>query len=204
MPGIVEAHKGFIRHQELMEELNADVHKAYELLEENKESQYLRRCVVRALFSYIEAYIECIKIELRSVVRVGNLLDSLSDVEKEVLGSLVVISRTEQDKFFSLAVNVKKTFKLAIKLWKIENFQIDTGGLDFQDFLKAINARNKLTHPKNFYDIEVTDYDMHCHTVAGLWIKKEIERLIKAHLDVLLIGFSDEERERFFERHKEG
>jgi hypothetical protein len=71
MPGTPRIDKGLIRTHDLLQELRADIDIGYAKLEENRQSQYLRRCVVRAIFSYIEALIESIKVELRSNVRTG-------------------------------------------------------------------------------------------------------------------------------------
>ncbi len=184
MPGSAEIGQGFVRQHELIEQLRADVDKAYTLLEEDKSSQYLRRCVVRAVFSLTEAWIECVKWELRSSVRTGEFQGQLSPTEQEVLGSLHVIG-PRSDKFLTLDQNVKKTFRLAAKIWDLTNFKLDTGGADFQDFLRAKVARNRLTHPKTVYDIEVSDFDMHCHTIAGMWVQAETRRLFQSRTDAL-------------------
>lgn len=59
---------GVVRPFELIDALNSDLATAFKLLEEDRDSQYLRRSLVRALFSYVEAIIECVKVELRSTV----------------------------------------------------------------------------------------------------------------------------------------
>ncbi|MDP1566223.1 MAG: hypothetical protein Q8L91_08165, partial [Polaromonas sp.] len=73
MPGHprVDKGEGLIRTHDLLEVLRADIDAAYRALEPERDSQYLRRCVVRAIFSFIEAVVECVKVELRSTVRLG-------------------------------------------------------------------------------------------------------------------------------------
>jgi hypothetical protein len=191
MPGNprIDLGEGFVRQHELIEQLREDIDTAYRLLEKDRSSQYLRRCVVRAIFSFIEALIECVKWELRSSVRAGEFLGLLSAAEQEVLGSLHVIG-ARNDKFLSLDQNIKKTFRLATKIWQLTDFYLDTSGTDFQDFLRAKLARNRLTHPKTVYDIEVNDYDMSCHTIAGMWVQVEMLRLFEARIDSLAAGYS--------------
>lgn len=187
MPGQrSEKTDGFIRTHELLEELKSDIDRAYQTLENDKQSRYLRRCVVRAIFSYIEAIIECIKVKLRCSVRSELYTGTLTDTEVETLGPLAVIGAVEPGKFLPIDQNIKRTFKLAAKIWLLKDFQLRTGDEDFQDFLKAKSARNKLTHPRTFYDIEVTDYDMHCHTIAGMWLQLEFTRLMKLRLKSLI------------------
>ena len=184
MSGIPNLGEGFIRSHELLEELFKDINLAYQMLENDKQSQYLRRCVVRANFSFIEAMIEVIKVELRSTIRTVKYELKLTEKDKEVLGSTFIFN-SKQDKFLSLEINIKKTFKLATKIWEIKKFQLVTDTQDFQDFLAAKSARNKLTHPKSYYDIEVTDIDMHYYTPALFWLKTEFSRLFKARIDSL-------------------
>ena len=88
MPGIPQIGEGFVRQQELIEQLREDISSSYAALENDRSSQYLRRCVVRAVFSFIEAAIECIKWELRSTVRTGEFIGQLSDKERETLGKV--------------------------------------------------------------------------------------------------------------------
>lgn len=198
MPGSprIDLGEGFVRQQELIEQLREDIASAYGALEENKSSQYHRRCVVRSIFSFIEAVIESIKWELRSSMRLDEFEGQLSDQEKETLGSLHVVGRRD-DRFLPLDKNIKRTFRLAAKIWQLKTFCLNTDGEDFKDFLRAKFARNRLTHPKTVYDIEVTDSDMHCHTIAGMWVQAELVRLFKARITALAEGFPESEREQF-------
>jgi hypothetical protein len=200
MPGYprTDRGEGFIRSHDLLEVLRADIDAAYQALEENKGSQYLRRCVVRAIFSFIEAAIECVKVELRSTVRLGYYAENaLTTKEQETLGPLPVIG-AQPGKFLPLDQNIKRTFKLAVKVWALE-LHLSTHGEDFRDFLAAKSARNRLTHPRTFYDVEVTDHDMHCHTIAGMWVQNEFQRLFRARVQSLVHAMSTPDRQRLLE-----
>lgn len=201
MPGSprIDLGEGFVRPQELLQELRLDIDAAYEALEKDLESQYLRRCVVRAIFSFIEAVIEAIKVELRSTVRIHQFSGALTDKETETLGSLHIIG-PKQDKFLPLDQNIKRTFRLATKIWKLKGFKLATSGPDFQDFLSAKSARNRLTHPKTFYDIEVNDHDMHCHTIAGMWVQSEMKRLFEARIHALAEELPEQARKSFIKK----
>jgi hypothetical protein len=214
MPGYprIDKGEGLIRAYELLQELRADIDRAYATLENDKESQYLRRCVVRAIFSYIEALIECIKVELRSTVRFHQFAEMLGDKEAskltssigkltekdlETLGPIPVIGTANHGKFLPLDQNIKRTFRLAAKIWNLGDFRLTTDGEDFRDFLAAKNARNRLTHPRTLYDIEVTNDDMHCHTIAGMWAQSEFQRLFNARVRALTKDLSIEDRAAF-------
>ena len=191
MPSYPLIDKGLTRTHDLLEELSADLESACEQLETDRQSQYLRRCVVRAIFSYIEALIETIKVELRSTIRTGKYpKDLLSIKENETLGSLAIIG-APRGKFLSLEQNTKRTFKLAAKIWHLD-FKLATDDDEFQDFLAAKSARNCLTHPKTFYDIQVTDLDMHYHTSTGIWLEREFQRLFQMRIDKLKAGLPPE------------
>lgn len=194
MPSHPDRGEGFIRTHDLLEELRADIEAAYRTLEADRQSQYLRRCVVRAIFSFIEAAVECLKVELRSSVRLGYFPEEkLSDKDKETLGSLSIFSGKD-GKFLPLNCNIRRTFKLASKIWSLD-FKLRTDNEDFRDFVSAKSARNKLTHPRTFYDIQVTDEDMHCHTVAGWWMQQELQRLINSRIESLAKNLSGPDRE---------
>lgn len=192
----IDLGEGFIRQQELIEQLRKDVDDAYRTLENERSSQYLRRCVVRAVFSYVEALLECIKWELRSSVRTKCFEGILSEKEKETLGALHVIG-PRNDKFLPLDQNIKRTFRLAAKIWSLKGFRLNTSNEDFQDFLRAKSARNRLTHPKTVYDIQVTDYDMSCHTIAGMWVQSEFQRLMQTRVTTLVDELPEEVRGEF-------
>ena len=197
MPGHpqIKRGEGLIRSHDLLEALRADIDVAYATLEPDRSNQYLRRCLARAVFSFIEAVVECVKVELRSTVRTGLYPEtSLTPKERELLVSLAVVS-TPVGRFLPLDQNLKQTFKLAAKVWHL-NFRLASGGEDFKDFLSAKSARNRLTHPRTFYDIEVTDHDMHCYTIAGMWVQREFQRLYGARVDSLARAMSDSERQQ--------
>ena len=189
----IDKGEGFIRTHDLVEELQSDVGQAYETLENDRKSQYLRRCVVRAIFSFIEACIETIKVEVRSNIRTELFTPELTDKDKETLGSLHVIGNRKGDKQLPLDANIKRTFRLAAKVWGLDSYHLITGGEDFADFLSAKDARNRLTHPRTFYDIQVTDEDMHCHTIAYQWVLGEFSRLFRARVEDLAKSLSPED-----------
>jgi hypothetical protein len=202
MPGSprIDKGEGFIRSHDLLQALRSDIDAAYAALEGDKSSQYLRRCVVRAIFSYIDAIVECVKVELRSTVRTGGFSGALNEKEVETLGPLAIIGTSQPGKFLPLDSNVKRTFRLATKIWGLKSFRLKTGDQDFEDFLAAKSARNRLTHPRTFYDIEVNDYDMHCHTIAGMWMQNELKRLFDARIVALAEDLPEEDRMLFIQR----
>ena len=88
---------------------------------------------------------------------------------------------------------------MAAKIWQLQDFRLNIDGEDFQDFLRAKSARNRLIHPKTVYDIEVNDFDMHCHTSASMWVQAEFQRLFEARIAALAKYLPETEREKFIE-----
>jgi hypothetical protein len=197
MPAVPDSSKneGLVRSHELFEELQSDVFKAYELLNDDRSSQFLRRTVVRTIFSLIEGMAEIIKVELRSTLRVEGGSETLSDKELKILGGLSFVPRPEKQKFLPLEDNLKATFKLAAKIWRIDGLRLDCKGEGYRDFLIAKDARNCLTHPRKYYDIQVTDQNMHCHTVAFEWSNGEFRRIFENRGEKLVEGLPPEDRE---------
>lgn len=189
--------EGFVRTYELFEELQSDVIRAYEVLEEQRDSQFLRRATVRAIFSLIEASTEIIKSEIRSTIRLEGGQNDLPKKELDVLGGLSITSEPRGQKFLSLEENLKLTFKLAAQTWRLPEFQLDAGGENYREFLQAKDARNRLTHPRTYYDIQVTDEDMHCHTVAFKWSCQEFNRLFQHRAKHLSTQIPAEDKKAF-------
>jgi hypothetical protein len=126
----------------------------------------------------------------------------LNDKETETLGPLQIIGGAKPGKLLPLDQNIKCTFRLAAKIWNLHGYRLSTSSQDFRDFLAAKSARNRLTHPRTFYDIEVTDYDMHYHTIAGMWVQSECRRLFDARLCALAKGLPEQDRAAFLGRVK--
>lgn len=192
MPGRPSFGDGLIRSHDLFRALTEDVNAAYALLEKDRQSQHLRRSVARAIFAYIEAALECIRIEIRSSIRRGEHPAPLSVREVETVGSLSLL-QSSVGKFLPLDQSLKRTFKLAIRIWHL-NHQFDATGEGYRAFVAAKSSRNRLTHPKTFYDIEVTDRDMHFYSVAFVWFHAEFTILFRKRIESFLIGLEPEEQ----------
>ena len=192
MPASPSFGDGLVRSHDLFRALTEDVNAAYDLLEKDRQSQLLRRSVARAIFAYIEAALECIRIEIRSSVRCGEHPEPLSDREMETLGSLSLL-HSGVGKFLPLDQSLKRTFKLAIRIWHL-NHRFEAAGEGYRAFIAAKSSRNRLTHPKTFYDIEVTDRDMHFYSVAFVWFRAEFTTLFRKRIESFLIGLEPEDQ----------
>jgi len=177
--------EGLVRTYDLFEHLIADVDKAFETLETDKTSPYLRRCVARTVFAFIEGVIQIAKWEINSSIRLSKSSVRLSDKEKEILHE----QKKRNGEIFKILVpideNLKKTFRLAAKVWGLKNYSLNIAGKEYKYFLSAKKARNRLTHPRTYYDITVTDFDMHCYASSFIWVKTEFHSMMNKRIEVL-------------------
>jgi len=193
--------EGFVRTYELIESLQSDVYKAFELLDPSKESQFFRRIVVRNIFGYIEAIIEVIKFEVKKTIKFNESTTTLSNNQRKILyEQKVKEDGTVESITIPVEENLRETFKIAKKVWNIEGVILDCSSKNYQYFLKAKSARNKLTHPKTFYDIEITDDDVVYAAKAFEWTRAETETLFKEHVENLMKDIPDSIKEEFIQR----
>ncbi len=82
--------------------------------------------------------------------------------------------------FIPIHDNVVKTFKLASKIWELtEYLSINKDGQEYRRFLRAKEIRNRLTHPRTYYDIQITSYEIGLFAHIFKWIRSEFVSLIK-------------------------
>jgi hypothetical protein len=188
--------EGLIRSHELFEHLINDVCKSFEILGEQRESQYHRRTVVRTVFSFVEGVVSILKYELRSDIRMRRYEYDLSKKEKEVLYEIKEHDGEEKNIFIPIDLNIKKTFKLAVSVWSVEDFRLNTDGLEYDLFIQAKATRNRLTHPRTYYDLQVTDDEMASMECTFNWVRVSFGELFKRKVADLTKDFPDDIRER--------
>lgn len=193
-------NKGLVRPHELLSNLINDVYKAFELLSCDKDSQFLRRVAVRNVFSFLEGIIHILKFQLKKDFRLSYTSYILTVKEKELLYEEKIIKNGKVKIFIPIEKNLASTFKLAVKVWgpKEYNFNLEPDEHNF--FLSAKKARNKLTHPRDFYDIQITDVDMNNITRTFIWIREEFSKLIREKLKTDISTLPNLSIEDFFEK----
>ena len=177
--------EGLIRPYELLETLISDFNKALELLHPDKESQFLRRVLVRNAFSFIEGIVQILKFELKTDFRLGHTGYQLTENERELLYE----ERLEEEKktsiFISVEKNIFKTFKLAAKIWDPNGGPLHIEYDEKRIILTAKNTRNKLTHPRTYYDLEISDYEVVTIIKAFDFVTKLFQQVMERHVNAL-------------------
>lgn len=190
----VDSGEGVTRTYELLDQLIEDVGRAFEELEGDKASQFRRRAAVRTVFSMIEGAVSIVKFELRRELRRSwSTHRALSEFDREFLyerrhrrdGSY-------QPLHFSLENSIKQTFKLAAKIWGLQ-FRLDMSS-GWKDLSAARGTRNRLTHPRTYYDLQIADAEMGSLAASYLWFKREFARLWREHVNAMAAELSLEER----------
>ena len=142
---------------ELYNDLNKDVHKIFEILDNDKDNQFLRRTTVKTSFSYIECVPYVMKYYLRR--RLHRINYELNDKEKGLLYEF-------DNHKISLLDNFKNTFKLAKKMLSKNDFDLKTSGNEFKSLQKSIHVRDRITHPKKHRDIIISSEEIYNLLIA--------------------------------------
>lgn len=71
---------------------------------------------------------------------------------------------------------------------------------EYAYFKKAKLSRNKLTHPKDFYDIQITSSYIKVSYLTYIWIKNNFVRLFNEKINNSLEGFPEDIKQKFWEK----
>ncbi len=179
-----EFDKGMTRFHELFNELLEDIYKSFEVLESDKCNQSLRRNTVRTVFSAIEGMLSIVRDEILKELRSHSVTDSItvSPKEMELLNEKKMKNGIEINYYPGLSDRVKKYFIIASKVFSLDDHTLDTGGHEFRSFEIARNTRDRLTHPRDFYDIQITDTEMHHLVTTMSWVREGMLSLYRARI----------------------
>jgi hypothetical protein len=181
----ISAGEGLIRTYDLLSSLINDAFEDFKFLHKNKSSQHLRRNVVRSTFSFIEGLIQVIKFEVYADIRLERSKFKLSEKEIEFLKEKKIVNDESIKWNIPLELNLKKTISLANKIWGIKNNKIDFGKIEYKSFLYAKHTRNRLTHPKTYYDIEISDEEMADLALTFTWLRMGFQNMVKEKIDLI-------------------
>lgn len=178
-----EIGEGTIRPHDLLLQLIGDVHRIFELLDKEKHSQFLRRIAVRNIFSFLEATVHIVKFHLKSDLRKNRMCVKLNSKEIEFILEEKIIERKKFTFLIPIDKNLPKTFQIAKKAWNLNNYKFSTSSPEYLNFKQVKLSRNKLTHPRTYYDIQITNEDMNDLVNTFIWIKSEFFKLMRAKME---------------------
>ena len=169
----IDALTGFSKSREeirgMIRVLGQDCKEHYEAIQISN-SQTHRRAYVRSVFAFIEGVLHRTKV---ATVRLGMLLGSISIHELVVLeGTQLEVndkgdvnSKPLYPPFLS---NIKLTFRTFSKSIG-SSFSLNVGGQGWQNLREAVKVRDRLMHPKEVADLQVSDAEIEATKEAFDW-----------------------------------
>ena len=148
-----------------------DVDQLLTMLARDRQSQFARRTYVRALATFVEAWINAIKRLCTEAAHVA--IQPLSDAELALLRDVSFDLNEKGEavkkvKFLKFDQNFRFTFAADAKLMGSDVvLRTDQNGWTL--FRNLIRLRNRLTHPRAAADLSVSDTELDNAEHAGDW-----------------------------------
>ena len=163
--------------------LSADIENGFAELEKDDTNQCRRRAVFHFIFAWLEGLIFMMKQVTLDFHKAG--YGKLSEAEIAMLKEeSYEIDRkgnaVSQRKFLRFEDNFKFSFKAFSSVLDAD-FKLNLGNDSRWDsLLKSISKRNKITHPKKFEDLTLSDEDLGHVKEAFAWLTEKIQYLSNA------------------------
>jgi hypothetical protein len=158
--------------------LVSDVRTAYDLSQQ-RDTPFARRAYVRAVFAMIEGNINLMAGAALAAAARGDIhaskceLEVLRQEREEISVNGVRFTRV---KFVPICDRVGPVFHLFARIAP-SRFVLDKGGSGWRDFKRAVEIRNRITHPKRADCFAIIDADLTAVEGARSWIASSVERL---------------------------
>ena len=156
-----------------------DVLDAIKLVEIN-ETQSSKRALIRAMFAGIDGAlwvykedVRAIAIETLNIQPVEDL--ALSEFDYSVSDNGIVKTKR---RFMPMTASLKLICRLAKRI--VPELRFDFTEQGWSDLKQAAMIRNRVTHPKNAMDMEVSDEDLTTSWSGFFWLLKLGEQLMEA------------------------
>jgi hypothetical protein len=149
--------------------LGQDCKEHYEAIQINN-SQTHRRAYVRSVFAFIEGVLHRTKV---ATVHLGMLLGGISIHELVVLeGTQLEVNDngdvTSKPLYPAFLSNIKLTFRTFSKSIG-SSFNLNLAGQGWQHLREAVKVRDRLMHPKEVTDLQVSDAEIEATKKAFDW-----------------------------------
>ena len=168
------------RHMMLtIEPLQSDVDFADNQLDVNRRSQFWRRTAIRCGLALVEATLWNMKhLSERAASLTGFQLttDDLRTIKEEKTRVKDGTSFARHS-FLPFPQNLKATFSIFAKVHGVSlSTQFDSG---FDALCKTYELRSRLMHPKQPFDVSVSDNDIDIAQRGAYWLNRELAQLMK-------------------------
>jgi hypothetical protein len=155
--------------REMIQILGQDCREHYQAIQ-NNGSQTHRRAYVRAVFAFIEGVLHRTKV---TTVHLGVLLGTISIHELVVLeGSQLDVNDKGQVTSKPLYPNFLNNVRLVFRTFSKSigsTFSLNVGGQGWQNLREAVTVRDRLMHPKEITELQVSDAEVEATKQAFEW-----------------------------------
>jgi hypothetical protein len=163
-----------------------------------EDNEMAVRAVLRTLFAWVEATVFALKRialkttehkELFSPAELAMLHEHSYDLDEKGKAKI-------QTKFIPLPKNLRFAFESCSRAFGIRN-TLDVGNTGWDSFQKAIEMRNRITHPRTPEDLHISDEDFAQIELAISWFSHNVRELINqlvARLERLKKPFDDADK----------
>ncbi len=170
-------------HELILKEIQSEFKLIERLIDESPDNSHLKRIMVRSVFSGIEAFASAI-LEFSKLKRSSQILKSMTahsnhqELHKEFFEICALnnmdykIDDNGEIKISPLRTRLKDRVVFALKvLGKSTANEINPKAIEgWDEFVKAIKVRNRVTHPKSFKDLEILDQEYESIIKAFQWM----------------------------------
>lgn len=151
-----------------------------------QDSQFARRAYIRSVFAYVEGTVWLIKQTCLRAVRESKG-PGLSLPEQALLADVVYDLKStgepyEQQKFLRLPDNLRFAVRVVNRLCH-SAVDLEVGTVGWDRFLKALETRHRITHPKDAAGIDVADEEVKLAIEVCGWFNGTMEKIYQAFED---------------------
>ena len=168
----------FDEYQPFSSILTDDVTTAEQELQQ-QDTQTRRRSYIRAVFAFFEG--DIFQRKRLVLIRRDHMQEEFEEAQVALLREeqYELTQKGEirvQPKFLKLTDNLLFSFKALAQALGVD-FEPDLGGRGWDSFRKAVKVRNRLMHPKQLEELEVSDQDLQCVRTALTWYRESVSGL---------------------------
>ena len=152
------------------------------MVRKHYQPQIGRRLYARTFFSFVESILASLKEE-------ALLRGSQSPAEKLLLAEQqcdLDDSGKARTRRYQVPVpaSLRFTFQAIASAWRVD-YSPDYSGAGWKAFQESVRLRNRLTHPKQIADLDVSDTDLETLDEAHDWFIGAVRQLLTAHIELL-------------------
>lgn len=145
-----------------------------------KDTQFVRRTYVRAVFALVEGNINLMAdIILRAHERneIKLTVEEISPLREESYELSEQGKTIAKPRFFKLQSRLRFVLELFPRLYD-RTHSVDTSVQGWNKFKEAIKLRNRITHPRDKSSFYVTDEELDTLELAREWFNDSMEKLL--------------------------